>query len=195
MPTTAAGPGRPPPPASSQPGPAPDDHAELSLEDLLSDDEFAKQLQAGMADLIGELEKSVRHTPRSPCGTCRPARLTDMHRSARCRPSSREYSGNWAQNFPALLGKRPPSQLERLHHRDPPLLRRLLTRHHRQPARHPAVRPHRRPRPHPSKRRFDGRWSGCRRLVRRRRQQRPQQRVVVEEEEEAEAEALCRRTT
>lgn len=31
-----------------------------NLEELLNDDEFAKQLQAGMADLIGEIEKSVR---------------------------------------------------------------------------------------------------------------------------------------
>ncbi len=29
-------------------------------EDVLSDDEFAKQLQAGMADLLGEIESSVR---------------------------------------------------------------------------------------------------------------------------------------
>ncbi len=28
-------------------------------EDVLSDDEFAKQLQAGMADLLGEIESSV----------------------------------------------------------------------------------------------------------------------------------------
>ncbi|GKT91087.1 pex19 family protein [Colletotrichum tofieldiae] len=29
------------------------------LEDMLSSDDFAKQLQAGMADLIGEFEKNV----------------------------------------------------------------------------------------------------------------------------------------
>ena len=32
-----------------------------NLEELLNDEDFAKQLQAGMADLIGEIEKSVRH--------------------------------------------------------------------------------------------------------------------------------------
>ncbi|KAK1760611.1 Pex19 protein family-domain-containing protein [Echria macrotheca] len=47
---TAAGPGRPP--ASI---PLADDP---KLEQLLADDEFAKQLQAGMADLLGEVENS-----------------------------------------------------------------------------------------------------------------------------------------
>jgi peroxin-19 len=32
-----------------------------SLEDDLSEEEFAKQLQAGMASLLGELEKSASH--------------------------------------------------------------------------------------------------------------------------------------
>ena len=32
---------------------------EPNLEDLLSDDEFAKQLRAGMADLLGEIDSSV----------------------------------------------------------------------------------------------------------------------------------------
>jgi len=30
------------------------------VEDAFSEDEFARQLQAGMADLLGELEQSVR---------------------------------------------------------------------------------------------------------------------------------------
>lgn len=30
-----------------------------SMDDILSDDDFAKQLQAGMADLLGEIENSV----------------------------------------------------------------------------------------------------------------------------------------
>ena len=30
-----------------------------SLEDAFSEEEFAKQLQAGMADLLGEIEQSV----------------------------------------------------------------------------------------------------------------------------------------
>uniref|UniRef100_L2FSX3 Pex19 family protein n=1 Tax=Colletotrichum fructicola (strain Nara gc5) TaxID=1213859 RepID=L2FSX3_COLFN len=47
---TAAGPGRPAAVASET-----DDK---TLEDMLSSDDFAKQLQAGMADLIGELEKN-----------------------------------------------------------------------------------------------------------------------------------------
>ncbi|KAI8235618.1 Peroxisomal biogenesis factor 19 [Colletotrichum sp. SAR 10_86] len=47
---TAAGPGRPAGVASEA-----DDK---TLEDMLSSDDFAKQLQAGMADLIGELEKN-----------------------------------------------------------------------------------------------------------------------------------------
>ncbi len=36
---------------------------ESSLEDALNDDEFAKQLQAGMADLLGELDSSVGLVP------------------------------------------------------------------------------------------------------------------------------------
>lgn len=48
---TAAGPARPAAVASEA-----DDK---TLEDMLSSDDFAKQLQAGMADLIGELEKNV----------------------------------------------------------------------------------------------------------------------------------------
>lgn len=32
-------------------------------EEALSEEEFAKQLQAGMADLLGELEKSVTSNP------------------------------------------------------------------------------------------------------------------------------------
>lgn len=36
---------------------------EPSLEDAFSEEEFAKQLQAGMADLLGELEKSVSCDP------------------------------------------------------------------------------------------------------------------------------------
>jgi peroxin-19 len=38
---------------------------ELSVEDMLDDEDFAKQLQAGMADLLGELEKSVSYGPRN----------------------------------------------------------------------------------------------------------------------------------
>jgi peroxin-19 len=33
--------------------------ADPALEDAFSDDEFAKQLQAGMAELIGDMENSV----------------------------------------------------------------------------------------------------------------------------------------
>lgn len=33
--------------------------AEPALEDAFSDDEFAKQLQAGMAELLGDMENSV----------------------------------------------------------------------------------------------------------------------------------------
>lgn len=51
-PETATGPGRPAPPAAA---PA----EEPKAEDALSDDEFAEQLQAGMADLLGEIESSV----------------------------------------------------------------------------------------------------------------------------------------
>lgn len=54
-----------------QPAPAPAPAAvassstekEPSLEDAFSEEEFAKQLQAGMADLLGELEKSVSCDP------------------------------------------------------------------------------------------------------------------------------------
>ncbi|KAK7454767.1 Pex19 protein family [Colletotrichum acutatum] len=49
--TTAAGPGRP---ATA----VEDDSEDKTLEEMLSSDDFAKQLQAGMADLIGEFEKN-----------------------------------------------------------------------------------------------------------------------------------------
>lgn len=51
--------GREEPAAVAASDPAPDPQA--SVEDMLNDEEFAKQLQAGMADLLGELEKSVYH--------------------------------------------------------------------------------------------------------------------------------------
>lgn len=50
--TTAAGPGRP---ATA----VEEDSEDKTLEEMLSSDDFAKQLQAGMADLIGEFEKNV----------------------------------------------------------------------------------------------------------------------------------------
>jgi peroxin-19 len=46
-----------PKPESKSATPAPE--APPGLEDAFSEEEFAKQLQAGMADLLGELEKSV----------------------------------------------------------------------------------------------------------------------------------------
>ncbi len=50
-------------PALSGPGPAAlAPPAEPSIDGLLSDDDFATQLQAGMADLLGEMESSVRTT-------------------------------------------------------------------------------------------------------------------------------------
>ena len=53
-----------PQPEASQPKPEPKEAAAASepadaLEDAFSEEEFAKQLQAGMADLLGDLEKSV----------------------------------------------------------------------------------------------------------------------------------------
>ena len=63
----ASGPRRPDAPvaaaaaaaAPAAAGAAPSATDEPNLEDLMSDDEFAKQLQAGMADLLGGLESSV----------------------------------------------------------------------------------------------------------------------------------------
>ncbi len=46
-------PSRPPPEAAA---------ASAADEQVLSEDDFAKQLQAGMADLLGELGDSVRDT-------------------------------------------------------------------------------------------------------------------------------------
>ena len=54
-PADAAGPGRP---LGKDVEPAVADF-EPTVEDVLNDEEFAKQLQAGMADLLGELEKSA----------------------------------------------------------------------------------------------------------------------------------------
>lgn len=61
--------GKPAPQPVSAPAPAPAAVASSStakgpsLEDAFSEEEFAKQLQAGMADLLGELEKSVSCDP------------------------------------------------------------------------------------------------------------------------------------
>lgn len=46
--------------SSAQPKPA---AGSATDEQVLSDDDFAQQLQAGMADLLGELGDSVRSTP------------------------------------------------------------------------------------------------------------------------------------
>lgn len=53
--TTAAGPGRP----STTSAPATKEKSVSAEDDVLSDDDFAKQLQAGMAELMGEMENSV----------------------------------------------------------------------------------------------------------------------------------------
>lgn len=54
-----------PPRAAAQPSMAGPSEAEKlpSMDDLLSDSDFAQQLQAGMADLLGDLDNSVG----SPC--------------------------------------------------------------------------------------------------------------------------------
>jgi len=46
------------PPGPSKPSAA-TDVDEASADDILSDEDFAKQLQAGMADLLGEIENNV----------------------------------------------------------------------------------------------------------------------------------------
>lgn len=51
---SAAGPGRP----STTSAPATKEKAATAEDDVLSDDDFAKQLQAGMAELMGEMENS-----------------------------------------------------------------------------------------------------------------------------------------
>jgi peroxin-19 len=43
-----------------------------NLEELLNDEDFAKQLQAGMADLIGEIEKSVGPKQHYETAFCSP---------------------------------------------------------------------------------------------------------------------------
>ena len=52
---SAPGPGRP----STTSAPASKDKPATAEDDVLSDDDFAKQLQAGMAELMGEMENSV----------------------------------------------------------------------------------------------------------------------------------------
>jgi peroxin-19 len=60
----------PKPEAPPGPGPAsPPAAASAAGEDALSEEDFAKQLQAGMADLLGELETSVRVAPMASCHT------------------------------------------------------------------------------------------------------------------------------
>ncbi|CCF35598.1 Pex19 protein family [Colletotrichum higginsianum] len=58
--SSASGPGKPAAVAE-------DEVDEKTLEEMLSSDDFAKQLQAGMADLIGEFEKNVENPPSRPC--------------------------------------------------------------------------------------------------------------------------------
>lgn len=53
---SAAGPGRP----STTSAPVAEKKPASAEDDVLSDDDFAKQLQAGMAELMGEMENSVR---------------------------------------------------------------------------------------------------------------------------------------
>lgn len=48
-----------PPPQSPSPPSADPTATKAVEEDVLSDDDFAKQLQAGMAELMGEIESSV----------------------------------------------------------------------------------------------------------------------------------------
>lgn len=43
---------------------APDAGQIPNMDDILSDDDFAKQLEAGMADLLGEIENSVSSIAR-----------------------------------------------------------------------------------------------------------------------------------
>lgn len=69
----ATSPPPPPPPADlggkdAAPEPSVARHAKPDLEDddFSEEDQFAKQLEAGMADLLGELEKSVKHPLRPP---------------------------------------------------------------------------------------------------------------------------------
>lgn len=45
-------------PSATETSKAPD-AAEKTLDDMLGDEEFTKQLQEGMADLLGELDKNV----------------------------------------------------------------------------------------------------------------------------------------
>lgn len=56
VPSASAAPAAASSSAAAAAGPPLDDK---SLEDLLGDEDFAKQLQAGMADLLGELDKNV----------------------------------------------------------------------------------------------------------------------------------------
>lgn len=53
---SAAGPGRPP--TAAAPAPTSKDKSATAEGDVLSDDDFARQLQAGMAELMGEMENS-----------------------------------------------------------------------------------------------------------------------------------------
>lgn len=57
-------PAEPPKATPSQPGPesskaVPSSDPQANPEDVFSEEDFAKQLQAGMAELLGDLEKSV----------------------------------------------------------------------------------------------------------------------------------------
>lgn len=76
---SAAGPGRPSSSSASAPAPAPAPGAAAAVapletmlnEDAFSEDDFAKQLQAGMAELMGEIDGSVIPLP--------PLRISQAH--------------------------------------------------------------------------------------------------------------------
>lgn len=69
---SAARPGRPPTTAA----PASKDKSATAEDDVLSDDDFAKQLQAGMAELMGEMENSVEEPSLRP----KELAFTDMNK-------------------------------------------------------------------------------------------------------------------
>ena len=86
----------PGPSGRDMPGSAPG-VAEPAAEDALSDDEFARQLQAGMAELMGEIENSVRAVCRGSEFRSTTMGANACTASPRWQRSSRAYSRSWAQ--------------------------------------------------------------------------------------------------
>lgn len=165
-----------------------------NLEELLNDDDFAKQLQAGMADLIGEIEKSVSNGPllhqKYKSNTANDSSPTFKHSlkaysrslASRSRPTDRAPRSTWPRPLLPPRVLLPLSTWRPNRKRAARLPSRLLPRrlpHQNRPPPPPLLHPH----PLPtllSRTRSAARWSACRpRVTRPRLQRLPTRRALT----------------